>query len=119
MDFLASLATLVGQDIPPSAALDSEDSLAVLLGEDMKGRTVLPVDAWGLALREGPWKFIPAGTSTRDGLGPWTEVKTDADGFLFNLQEDPGEESDVSGAERERVRTLKAHLESFRNGGQN
>lgn len=119
VDFLASFAALVGEDVPASAGLDSKDYLGALLGKEAPARTVLPVDAWGLALREGPWKFIPAGSSTRDGLGPWTEVKTDADGFLFNLQQDPGEKKDVSEAEKDRARTMKAHLESFRNPGSN
>ncbi len=113
VDFLASLAALVGQELPSSAALDSRDYLEVLLGKSATGRTILPVDAWGLALRQGTWKFIPGGSSTRDGLGPWTTVKADADGLLFNLEQDPGENDDLSATQKERVGAMKALLESL------
>ncbi len=91
----ASLAKLSGVELPDVGLADSHDELDTLLGQDVVGRPHLIHEAGKLALRQGPWKFIPPAT-TREGLGPWKQVKIAAPGFLFDLSHDIGETTDLA-----------------------
>ncbi|MGE9266723.1 MAG: sulfatase family protein, partial [Verrucomicrobiales bacterium] len=79
IDFLASFASLLEIELSPDEARDSRDTLPAFLGKDERGLPFMVEEARGLALREGPWKFIaPAGKRKAPEL--------------YHLGEDPGEE---------------------------
>lgn len=61
VDVLATMAELVGQQLPEDAQLDSISFLPVLLGQSRKGnrKTLLHTRGNTVAVRHGPWKFIP------------------------------------------------------------
>jgi arylsulfatase A-like enzyme len=116
VDFLASFASLLGKDLPADAGPDSQSVLPALLGESSAGRDYLVEQSGGLALRQGPWKFIPradgaaaAGQKPDDGHG--------AAGQLYNLADDPGETTDLAGQHPEVVRDLAALLQRLRQEG--
>ncbi|MEQ8849273.1 arylsulfatase [Botrimarina sp.] len=95
VDLAATLATLVGADIPEGAFTDSRNELDAFLGEDRSGRPFLVHEANGLALRKGDWKYVSPGP-TRERLGPWTTANIGDRGALFHLGEDPSEATDLS-----------------------
>lgn len=113
VDFPASLATLVGTVVPGDACPDSQVQLDTLLGKSMEGREHLVHEARQMALRVGPWKFVPPGT-TRERLGPWNKVNVPEPGFLFNVADDPGEQSNLAREEPERLAAMAARLDALR-----
>jgi len=115
VDLLASFAALVDQQPDLSEAPDSRNQLAALLGDAATGRDSLVEDAWGQALRQGDWKFIPPGR-TRDQLGPWNQVRVPEPGFLFNLADDASETNNVADQYPEKLAELARQLDSILNG---
>jgi arylsulfatase A-like enzyme len=104
VDLLASLAALVGVDLGDTP-LDSRNLLPTLLGESAIGRETLVEQGAGpgaLAFRKGPWKLVPLEKvrpePRRGSQNPAAE--------LYNLEEDPGETHDLSGARPELVAQL-------------
>ncbi|MCB1070102.1 MAG: sulfatase-like hydrolase/transferase [Verrucomicrobia bacterium] len=116
VDLFASFAALIGVPLPPGAAPDSRDLLPALLGESDHGREYVIEEAWKqIAIRKGDWKYLPPGTvSDRGGIGEWHYTKIEEPGFLFNLEEDPGETVNVAAQHPEMVAELRAALEQER-----
>lgn len=110
VDFVASLAKLTGQEYSKTDAPDSEDVLAALLGDSQQGRTELVEQAGTLALRQGPWKLIVNGkgpkvfsnTNIESGQAPKTQ--------LYNLDDDLGEEHDISAQHPDKVKAMLQRL---------
>jgi arylsulfatase A-like enzyme len=122
VDLLATFAALAGIDLPAEAGPDSLNVLAALLGGPRQtGRDTLVEHAGGLALRKGPWKFIPnspkpAAKQVEPGdksTGPPDPVR----GQLFNLAEDAGEKKDVTEQHPEMARELSELLDRIRKSG--
>ena len=113
VDLAATLAAVAGADRPADAFPDSRDASAALLGNDPTGRPHLPHEAGRLALRRGPWKYIPPG-QTRDGLGPWRNVRLSESGFLGNVETDLGETRNLAGDHPELVEEMRSLLEQIR-----
>lgn len=116
IDLLASLARLSGQKLPEEAAPDSFDVLPALLGEklDRPCRDHLVEHGNRLALRQGPWKLVPAGAWG----GKAKKAKAGkAPSELFDLADDLGETKNVAANHPERVREMTALLERVRQQG--
>jgi arylsulfatase A-like enzyme len=108
-DFFATVAELLGVDAAAgqtSAALDSHSFYPVLL--DPAAVHQRPAMVHGFyAVRHGDWKLAAEARQSEPGeLEP-------ADFQLFNLRDDPGERSDLSGSEPERVASLFAEFAGF------
>lgn len=98
VDLYASLAKLVGQNINPSDAPDSEDHLDAWLGKSTKGREFLFTEASTTALRMGDWKYIKP---LKGGTPAWVKNKVFDGGMsdkpqLFNLKDDMQETKNVA-----------------------
>jgi arylsulfatase A-like enzyme len=106
LDFVASFAALLDIELPKEAAMDSQNALPALLGEDPAGDTYIVEEAGGLALREGPWKLI-AGKKAAKKAG----------GQLYNLETDIGEQVDVAAKHPDVVEEMSATLERIREKG--
>jgi arylsulfatase A-like enzyme len=117
VDFCASLAALVGVEPDTSTMPDSVNVLPALLGQSSSGRGSVVEHAGRLALREGNWKYIPAG-NVNDLLGPWTTVTLPAPGGLYDLATDPGETHNVAAEHPDRVKSMEAKLDGLRAGAQ-
>ena len=100
IDFTASFAAMFNQEIPAGHAIDSRDTLSALLGEDSTGLPFMVEEAQGLALREGPWKFIQ-GTGKKGGE-------------LYHLDKDIGESANVLKEHKDRAEAMKARLSEIR-----
>ena len=130
VDIIASLAALVGQDLPQDAAVDSFDMLAPLLGRTDRGRdhvvedtklmvttgtTVASSGARILALRAGDWKLIRGSVAPHAFHG--NAIGTAPRDQLYNLAQDPGERNDLAAKLPDRARALAAWLDKIERDG--
>ena len=119
-DLLATLATIVGVDLPKDAGEDIFDLLPVLLGRQPEGQpirapVVVPSSGGFLTIRSGPWKLI-------DGLGSGGFSKParidpqpgGPEGQLFNLDDDPRETVNLWSSRPDLVERLRAELNRVR-----
>lgn len=113
IDIYASLAALIDQDISENEAIDSRDQLDSWLGRNDRGRDYLLEESVGsLALRNGDWKYIMPYTG--DGGLEWVaEDKNIEGGFaseaqLYDLDSDPGEQTNLANRHAELVAELHA-----------
>ena len=122
VDLLASLAALVGAEVPPGAAMDSENHLEAWLGETMQARDRLVQQGLGLlALRKGDWKYIrggeaPGWVDPRHNRYPnplSTPMPPRNEPLLFNLADDPGETTDLVAEHPEKLEEMRAVLKEI------
>jgi len=99
-DLFATCADLLGADLPANAAEDSVSILPALLGKadgPLREGTINQAPA-GLAIRQGPWKYITFRSGTRE---------------LYNLREDISETKDVSETNTEVAARLEKIMQSY------
>jgi arylsulfatase A-like enzyme len=129
-DIMATVADIVGVDLPDNAA---EDSFSMLPAwqENITApiRPYLLHQAFGgertLAIRHQNWKFIdhPGSGGNRyennEGLKPFIlpEANPSAPGQLYNLNSDPGETNNLYAERSDIVQELKAMLEDSKANG--
>jgi arylsulfatase A-like enzyme len=123
IDLLASLAALVGQELPDDAGPDSFNVLPALLGESKQGRDHLVEQGRGLALRQGAWKFIPKaqprGRKAAKGkkAAPPADAGAAPQGELYNLADDLGEMKDLAARHGDKVKEMADLLQAIRRKG--
>jgi len=123
VDFLATFAALAGAPIPADAAPDSHNFAPALLGDSTEGREHVVQQGAGdlLAIRKGPWKLITGGPEpvwsyqrhTRND-GPLGSERLEDGDYLFNLDDDPGETTNVADAHPQVVEELQQLLRQIR-----
>ncbi len=118
VDMLATFAALTGQALPADAAPDSFNVLPALLGEKLGRpcRDHLVEHGNVLAIRQGPWKLIPAeaaGTQAKKARkkAPRGEAE------LYNLADDLGETTNVAAAHPDQVKEMTELLQRVRERG--
>ena len=109
VDFMATLAKVVGQSLPESAAPDSVNQLSTLteVSPAKPAREMLVHQTNGvqnLAIRKGNWKYIP----------PGPKAASNATGQLFDLAADLAEASNVANDHPDIVAEMKEKLASAR-----
>ncbi len=111
VDLLATLAALVVQPVSPGT--DSQNHLEALLGKQATARETLVEHGGPLALRQGPWKLIPANQApiVRMALTN-VEVGGGRTPQLYNLDDDRGEEHNLAEQQPERVQAMTRLLEA-------
>ncbi len=129
VDFMATVAALLGTKLPADAAPDSVNVLPVLLGEKHDGpvreATVHHSASGKFAIRKGDWVFIDAPSGDDNGARGEPEffktergyAKHDQPGELFNLREDLSERRNHFAEKPDTVRDLKALLEKYKADG--
>jgi arylsulfatase A-like enzyme len=117
VDFLASFAALVGQQLGPDDGPDSLESVAALLGESKTGREQLVEQAGALSLITGRWKLIAPNAGPKVSAETNTELANDPQLQLYDLSADLGEKSNVATGHPEVVRDLVARLDRIRREG--
>lgn len=117
-DLSATAAAVVGQKLPAGAAPDSVNLLPLWLGvtQAPPRETLVVMSGTGeLALRKGSWKYIPD-LSKALGWPKPGKKKLLAEPGLYNLADDPGEQSNLARQKPERVKELAALLAAIRVG---
>lgn len=123
-DIFATIADIVGSEIPDDAAEDSFNMLPAWLGTDKESiRPFLLQQAFrgaqALSIRRGPWKYLDhvgSGGNRYDNnpdLLPFSlpENIPSATGQLYNLDDDPGEKKNLFAEQPDIVRELKMLLD--------
>ncbi len=122
VDLLASFAALSGVDISGYDHLDSRDMLGALIGQDVQGNEfIVQQSSDGLAIRKGPWKYIEPGSRTawaynRHNLGdtPLNIEPLGEEEYLFHLEDDPRETTNLSDEYPDKLREMRMLLEEVR-----
>ena len=126
IDIMATLASVVGYDLPEkNAAEDSHDLLPLLKGEAKSIRTSHVHNTFDhtWAFREGDWVLITGKSGhhsrvTKEWLKKHDYPKTESkQARLFNLREDIGQRNDLAAKHPEKVRSMKASLAQIREQG--
>ncbi|MEM1067512.1 MAG: sulfatase-like hydrolase/transferase [Planctomycetota bacterium] len=106
-DIFATLASIVGYELPDDAATDSFDMLPAMLGKQDPNQSIRPhlltqSFRGEFQLRKGDWKYCDhAGSGgnnyTRGMMLPYAlpDKAPDAPGQLYDLENDPGETSNL------------------------
>lgn len=121
-DIMATCAAIVGEALPETAAEDSYNILPILLGQQegpLRPFILHQTIRLALAIRRGPWKYLDhkgSGGNSYDrnpGLKALMlpEKAPDAPGQLYNLEDDPGETTNLYNEYPELVKELKALLD--------
>ncbi len=125
IDIYATVAAIVGHDIPAKCAEDSYNQLPLFTGAAKSARDTLVhnTNANGYALRHGDWVLIdaksggvtrvPAGFDKANGYKANTQP-----GELYNLKADLSQKTNLYAEMPEKVKELKALLTKARAGGQ-
>ncbi|MDF7801975.1 arylsulfatase [Pontiellaceae bacterium B1224] len=116
-DFFATLAELIGQELPESAAEDSVSFLPALSGEEIvstRNGVIHHSISGHFAYRQGKWKLCLA-----SGSGGWSAPNEKAaakngspKAQLYDLEKDPGETTNLYASHPEVVERLLQQLES-------
>jgi len=122
LDLLATAAEIVGAKVPEDGGEDSVSFLPVLLGEVTKPirESIVSQSIGGqFAIRDGAWKLCLC-----PGSGGWSSPRpgrVDLSQFpsmqLFNLADEPGEETNLQAERPERVKKMKAMLQQVIDNG--
>jgi arylsulfatase A-like enzyme len=120
-DFMTTAAEIAGAKMPDGAAEDSVSFVPVLKGgTNAVHEAVIHHSINGsFAIRRGAWKLCAC-----PGSGGWSDPKPGAAGTkklppvqLFNLEQDPAEQTNLQDRHPEIVRELSALLESYQREG--
>ena len=115
IDFFASFAHLIGDNLPKDAAKDSQNQIDVLLGNTTVGRTHVIESAGSLSISDGEWKYIEP--SKRPRYNNLTDIELGNDSLpqLYNLKNDIGEKNNLYLDNPDKLNELKNILESEKN----
>jgi len=129
-DVMATLAAVVGADLPQNSAEDSYNILPVLLGEPgeepvRKYLIQQSNNVRNLSIRRGPWKLLDhqgSGGNRYEGNSRLQayiipDTAPEAPGQLYNLDSDPGETVNLYLQHPEIVTELKQKLEEYKAAG--
>ncbi len=115
VDWFASLAALVGEELAEGEAPDRRDQLAVWLGRDRKrGRAHIVENAGTLSITVDGWKYIAPSGGAAKNHEVNIELGNSREPQLYNLTEDMGERNNLAAQYPERVARLSALLEEVR-----
>ena len=116
VDLAGSLAALFGHSFKGDDAVDSQNQLSALLGEDVLGReyVIEHNSAGALSLRKGKWKFISPNSGRVLDRSTNIELGNDPSVQLYDLEADIGERQNVAVEHPQIIEELSALLESVR-----
>lgn len=119
VDIFATVAGVVGHELPVGAAPDSMDVMPSLRdNRQVRSELVYHSGSGARGLRQGDWVYLERGGwraepdwyCERYGVG-----KIDTDGALFNIKEDEGQKRNLSRENPEKVKAMQQRLEELSN----
>jgi arylsulfatase A-like enzyme len=112
LDLFSSLAALTGSEI---RGPDSEELLGTFLGREQPGRSELVMEATGrTAFRKGDWVMIPPYNGPAIAPDVNIELGNDPDYQLYFLDEDLGEQQNLSEMHPDKLREMIITYEKIR-----
>lgn len=114
IDILASVAEVIGAEIPAAAKVDSRNALSTMLGEAGAGREYVLEQsmAGNISVLKGNWKFIPAFAGAFYNEYTNIELGSMPEDQLFDLSVDVSEQNNIAESNPEIVASMKAILEA-------
>lgn len=121
-DLMATVAAVLGEELPKGVGPDSYDISPALFGEDydesIREAIVSHSENGSFAIRQGPWKLI----LETDGSGGWVRPSDEPPsperpGQLYNLEEDPKEQRNLYTDRPEVVDRLSRLLDRYKAQG--
>jgi len=111
MDILPTIATLAGAKVPRH--VDGIELTQLLTGEnpELGHETLIWDTGHETAVRQGKWKLK---TATEDKYAKYEMVDIELGSFLYDLDADPSETTDVSAKHPEIKDTLQEHYKKWR-----
>ena len=128
-DIFATVASIVGYELPDDAAVDSYDMLPAMLGTQDKTKSIRPhmltqSFRGEFQIRQGNWKYLDhmgsGGNSYDNGAMKayaLPETAPNAMGQLFNLTTDPGETTNLFFTEEAKRKELQQLLQQLKSSG--
>jgi arylsulfatase A len=128
-DLFATVASIVGHELPNDAAVDSFDILPAMLGLQNGNQPIRPhlltqSFRGEFQIRQGDWKYLDhMGSGGNDyskgNLAKYAlpETEPDATGQLFNLKDDPGETTNLFFSKSAKRLELQALLKELKENG--
>jgi arylsulfatase A-like enzyme len=128
-DIFATLASIVGYELPDDAATDSFDILPAMLGNQNPKKSIRPhlltqSFRGEFQIRQGSWKYLDhqgsGGNNYARGIMKQyalPEAEPKAPGQLYNLATDPGERTNLYSKAPEKRRQLRALLHKLKESG--
>ncbi len=121
IDLYATIASIVGADLPAKSGEDSVNQLDLFLGKGKGQRDTLVhnTNANGYAVRHGDWVLIDAKTGAVSAVPPWFDKQegykahTEA-GELYHLKDDLAQKTNLFADKPEKVAELKKKLAEVR-----
>lgn len=127
IDITATVASVVGFELPDDQAEDSFDLLPLFKGKKKVGPRNVHIHntfADKYAIREGNWLLVDtsSGYSRKKIHEPWEEKRGyyregEQKAYLFNLKKDIGQKHNLLDTNPEKARSLRALLEKIREQG--
>jgi arylsulfatase A-like enzyme len=126
VDFLATVAALLGAKLPEDAGEDSFSLLPALLGErsdrPIRESTVHHSASGRFAIRKGDWVLIDHKTGDDNREPEWFSRERgyaphDQPGELYDLRRDPAQRENLYGKHPDRVSDLKGLLDRHKAAG--
>lgn len=112
VDFLATMASFLGVNLPEERLLDSQNHFAAWSGKEKRGRDYVIEQASGLSVSDGTWKYISPNKGAAFNKLTQTELGNHSAPQLYNLKKDVGEKHNLAEKYPEKVEYLKAILET-------
>ena len=115
IDWLASVSALVGARIPKGGAIDSQNRLTTLLGQDRQDRSYVLEQAanHALSIRTKEWKYISPSQGPAIITGPNMESGYAREPQLYNMRQ-PYEQENVALQYPQVVFKLQSYIEKER-----
>ncbi|NQY09045.1 MAG: arylsulfatase [Flavobacteriales bacterium] len=111
MDLFASFASMLEQEMPPT---DSENVLDALLGNDLKGRDDLVLEARSkTCYRSGEWAMIPPYNGSTLNKSVNIETGRSEEYQLYNLSADPSQQNNLATSDTAKLAELRTQFEQI------
>lgn len=124
VDIMATLASIVGAELPSDAADDSHDQFGLWKGGDSSRSSIVHNTFKGrYAIREGHWLLIDAPNGTHSKVPDWYAtrqgyVEHEQRGVLIDLQADMGQKQNLFADYPKKVKALRRLLATKQASGE-
>ena len=116
IDDIASLAALIGAEVPLGAAYDSQNHISTWLGEDTQNRELVVemAQSRALSVRNKSWKLLEPSNGAATGWGTGIETGYASSPQLYNIHQSKFESNNVYSAQPAMARRMEQRLANVR-----